>query len=150
MAVVKTFSTIMIAFLLLCTGSTAYAQLKLIPKERIDSVANPPLAPNASDLVFDDCVIRTECSAEDKGKLVYEYGFVNAGDAPLVISRLVSTCSCAVARADDRTVAPGMRGVIRLEYSPEGRMGLNIRRIFVYTDGQRQPSAILRLEVLHR
>jgi hypothetical protein len=76
-----------------------------------------------------------------------EYSFVNDGSSQLVISRLVSTCSCAVATYDKRVINPGERGVIRLVYNPKGRVGTNLQRVFVYTDENRQPTAILRLEV---
>ena len=44
-------------------------------------------------------------------------------------------------------VKPGERGVVRLIYNPKGRVGTNLQRVFVYTDDNLQPTAILRLEV---
>lgn len=129
---------------------SAIAQIKILPKERIDSIANPPLASNAAHVVFEKDRINAEFAAGDEQPRTYEYRFINKGKSPLVISRLVSTCSCAKAEYDKRVLAPGERGVIRLTYSPEGRIGTNIRRVFVYTGENTQPSAILRLEVTHR
>ena len=141
-------------FILLAAGlvlcQSAMAQIKILPKERIDSIANPPLAPNAGNVAFEREMITAEFASGDAAPRTFEYRFVNNGKDPLVITRLVSTCSCAKAEYDKRIVKPGERGVIRLIYSPEGRIGTNVRRVFVYTGENTQPSAVLRLEVTHR
>lgn len=129
---------------------TAMAQIKILPKERIDSIANPPLASNAAHVVFEKDRIKAVFPAGDEQPRTFEYRFINKGKSPLVISRLVSTCSCAKAEYDKRVLASGERGVIQLTYSPEGRIGTSIRRIFVYTGDNIQPSAILQLEVTHK
>lgn len=134
----------------LAFSHNAMAQIKILPKERIDSIANPPLAPNAGNVAFEREMITAEFALGDQESRTFEYGFVNKGKTPIVITRLVSTCSCAKAEYDKRVVKPGERGVIRLIYSPEGRIGKNIRRVFVYTGDNTQPSAVLRLEVTHK
>ena len=134
----------------LAFGQTAYAQLKILPKEKVDSVANPPLAANAKDIVFDCDRMIADYEPGDIQPRTFEYAFVNRGNSQIVITRLVSTCSCAVARYDKRVIGPNERGVIRLTYNPERRIGRQIRRVFVYTDENRQPSAVLRLEVTHK
>ena len=139
---------LLVAGLVLC--QSAMAQIKILPKERIDSIANPPLAPNAGNVAFEREMITAEFASDDQEPRTFEYGFVNNGKDPLVITRLVSTCSCAKAEYDKRIVKPGESGVIRLIYSPEGRIGTNVRRVFVYTGENTQPSAVLRLEVTHR
>ena len=139
---------LLVAGLVLC--QSAMAQIKILPKERIDSIANPPLAPNAGNVTFEREMITAEFASGDAAPRTFEYGFVNNGKDPLVITRLVSTCSCAKAEYDKRIVKPGESGVIRLIYSPEGRIGTNVRRVFVYTGENTQPSAVLRLEVTHR
>ena len=131
-------------------GHSAMAQIRILPKEKIDSIANPPLAPNAGNMAFERELIKAEFAPGDAVSRTFEYGFVNKGTHPLVIARLVSTCSCARAEYDRRIIEPGERGVIRLIYNPEGRLGKNVRRVFVYTDDNAQPSAVLRLEVTHR
>lgn len=141
---------LIVAVAALAFGQMASAQLKILPKEKIDSVANPPLASNAECMVF-DCDRKTaDYESGDIQPRTFEYGFVNNGNAPIVITRIVSTCSCAVARSDKRVIAPNQRGVISLTYNPERRIGRNIRRVFIYTDENKQPSAVLRLEVTHK
>lgn len=128
----------------------AMAQIKILPKERIDSIANPPLAPNAGNVAFERENIIAAFTLSDQEPRTFEYKFVNKGTSSIVITRLVSTCSCAKAEYDKRVIKPGERGVIRLMYSPEGRIGTNVRRVFVYTGENTQPSAVLRLEVTHK
>ena len=128
----------------------AMAQIKILPKERIDSIANPPLAPNAGNVAFELEKITAEFALSDQEPRTFEYKFVNKGNTPIVITRLISTCSCAKAEYDKRVIKPGERGVIRLIYSQEGRIGTNVRRVFVYTGENTQPSAVLRLEVTHK
>ena len=134
----------------LAFSHNAMAQIKILPKEKIDSIANPPLAPNAGNVAFERQMITAEFALGDQESRTFEYRFVNKGNTPIVITRLVSTCSCAKAEYDKRIVKPGESGVIRLIYSPEGRIGTNVRRVFVYTGENTQPSAVLRLEVTHR
>ena len=144
----KMFKFILLALVMVC-GQNSMAQIKVLPKERIDSIANPPLAPNAGNMAFERELIKAKFAPGDAASRTFEYGFVNKGTHPLVIARLVSTCSCARAEYDRRIIEPGERGVIRLIYNPEGRLGKNVRRVFVYTDDNTQPSAVLRLEVTH-
>ena len=129
------------------TCQIAGAQLRILPKSQIDSIANPPLAQNAGTMHFDKVLIDGVKMSQEDAPRIFEYSFVNRGSSSLVISRLVSTCSCAVATYDKRVVKPGERGVIRLTYNAKGRVGTNLQRVFVYTGDNTQPTAILRLEV---
>lgn len=53
------------------------------------------------------------------GDLVYEFRFTNTGDAPLVLTRVVTSCSCLKAHFHRRPVAPGDEGSIRIVYEPQ-------------------------------
>ena len=110
-------------------------------------VANPPLARNAGTMDFDKIIIDGVIMSPEDAPRTFEYSFVNRSISELVISKLVSTCSCATATYDKKVVKPGERGVVRLIYNPKGRVGTNLQRVFVYTDDNLQPTAILRLEV---
>ena len=52
------------------------------------------------------------------GDLVHEFRFVNDGTTPLVILRVVTSCSCLKASFSKRPVAPADSGVIRIVYEP--------------------------------
>lgn len=52
------------------------------------------------------------------GDLVHEFRFVNDGDRPLVLLRVITSCSCIKASFSKRPVAPADSGVIRIVYEP--------------------------------
>ena len=57
------------------------------------------------------------------GDLSCEIAFTNTGDAPLVVSRLITSSSCLRASCSRRPVAPGDSGVIRIVYQLSKRSG---------------------------
>lgn len=52
------------------------------------------------------------------GDLIHEFAFVNEGTVPLVLTRVITSCSCLKASYGRRPVAPGASGVIRITYEP--------------------------------
>ena len=52
------------------------------------------------------------------GDLVREFWFVNDGTAPLVLVRVITSCSCLKASFSKRPVEPADSGVIRITYEP--------------------------------
>lgn len=52
------------------------------------------------------------------GELTQEFAFRNEGTAPLVIVRVLTSCSCFRASFPKRPVPPGGTGVIRVVYEP--------------------------------
>ena len=52
------------------------------------------------------------------GDLTREFRFVNDGTKPLVILRVITSCSCLKATFSKRPVAPADSGVIRIVYQP--------------------------------
>lgn len=127
--------------------SAASAQIRIISREKLDSVSNPPLAANAAYLDFVKRHIKAEPLSEDDAPRQYSFPFRNVSDKEVTISRIVSSCSCAQARSENTVVAPGEESSVIVTYNPKGHPGRFERRIFVYTDDNAQPSAILRLSV---
>ena len=52
------------------------------------------------------------------GDLVREFRFTNDGTEPLVLLRVIISCSCLKADFSKRPVAPGDSGVVRITYQP--------------------------------
>lgn len=52
------------------------------------------------------------------GALTRDFVFRNEGSAPLVIVRVLTSCSCFKASFPKRPVAPGGQGIIRVTYEP--------------------------------
>lgn len=121
--------------------------MKILPREKIDNVANPRLSPDSAAFRFDTRHIVAEPMTEDDAPSTYIFKFENAGDRTLNIDRLVSTCSCASASIDKKEVKPGERAEIAVRYNPKGHPGRFERRIFVYASGVNDPAAVLKLTV---
>lgn len=133
--------------LFLLSTSAAFPQIRLVPREKVESVANPRLSRDSAALAFDTGHIVAEPMTEDDRPQTFVYRFTNVGDRTLEIKRLVSTCSCASAVALNRSVAPGEASEIRVTYYPKGHPGRFERKVFVYTEAEDAPAAVLRLSV---
>ena len=73
--------------------------------------------------------------ARKGGDLVHEFGFTNEGTAPLVVLRVVTSCSCLKATYTRQPVAPGKSGVIRIVYEPhKSEPGTFNRVIQIYSN----------------
>jgi hypothetical protein len=125
----------------------AEAQIKIVPREQLEALANPRHSPDSAWLKFDSRHIDGGQINEDDAPVTFRYAFVNEGPAEVSIKRLVSTCSCAVAVCDRKTVGPGESAQITLTYDPKGHPGTFLRRVFVYTQEGTSPAAILSLAV---
>ena len=127
-----------------CHGVSA--QLKIVPKERLDSVACPPLSPDAAFLRLDrTTVLLGELSSDGPvSKVLLKIS--NSGDKDLKINRITTTCSCVSALSDRLVIKPGEITNLRVSFNPRGHIGFQKYRVHVYTDGNRNPSAILNLE----
>lgn len=133
--------------LFFATFLCSQGQMRILPKEKIESVNNPRMSPDTAFLRFDRISIAADPMNEDDAPESFIYPFSNVGSDTLEIKRLVSTCSCATARFSRRTVAPGESGEIIVRYNPEGHPGRFERKVFVYTQEGNDPSAVLRLSV---
>ena len=99
-------------FLLLGVSVCAKAQMKILPREKIDNVANPRLSPDSAALKLETRHIVAEPINEDDAPSTYIFRFENVGQRTLNIDRLVSTCSCASASIDKKEVKPDERAEI--------------------------------------
>lgn len=126
---------------------SAQAQIKVIPREKLEAVANPRLSPDSASLQFDVRKIVAGPMNETDAPKPFRYKMTNVGDAPVSITRINTTCSCANAVCDRKIVRPGESAVITVTYDPKGHPGRFERRIFVYTDEGKSPAAVLSLSV---
>lgn len=123
----------------------AGAQGIIVPQHVLDSIANPPVDRNKA-LVFECESIDVGRLSEDDAPLQFNFPFRNAGTRPLVITRVETTCGCAVAHFDRKPVLPGASGWITVVYNPHGHPGRLLRHIYVYTDSSAVHPSI-RLEI---
>lgn len=104
-----------------------------ITRQLIDSVANPPLDRNEA-LRFDREVLEVGTLGEDDAPQTYRFAFVNAGREPLVITKVSTSCGCAMPTFGREPVAPGGRAEIAVRFTPKGHPGTLNRHVYVYTN----------------
>ena len=126
---------------------TASAQMRIISREKVDEVSNPRLSADSASVVFDTKHIVAEPMTEDDAPKNFIYTFMNVGEEPIEILRLVSTCSCATATCTVKSVAPGESAQITVRYNPKGHPGRFERKVFMYTQPGTNPAAVLKLTV---
>ncbi len=137
--------------IVLLHAAVSHAQIRTVPKELLDSIANPAEDVSGSFMKFETKRIVTGIIEEDGIPPVYGFRFVNVSDKPLEIRNITSSCGCIVAECSAAAVNPGDSAVVSVTYYPKGHPGRFERRIFVYTgtSGTR-PAAVLYLDATVR
>lgn len=136
-----------IIIFLMCLGLGSQAQMKIIPREKLEAVNNPQLSPAAKNLKFDVLHIEADPMGEDDGIKTFVYRFENIGNETVTIKRIVTTCTCVTAVCRKEIIQPKDSSEIEVRYNPKGHPGKFDRKVFVYTDDSQMPAAILRLSV---
>ena len=143
----RIFRIILTAFLALGIMPEASAQLKLVSKEKLQSVNSPQLSKDSASLSFVTKHIVAEPMCEDDAPKTYKFELTNVGRGKLEIKRIVTTCSCVQAVCLNRVLASGEKSEITVTYNPKGHPGKFERKIFVYTQDGDVPAAVLKLSV---
>lgn len=125
----------------------AAAQIKLVPKEKLDSIANPVLSPEAGYLKFDKTVLTLPTMSEQDPPARMSFLMTNVSDKELRLTSLSTSCSCVTARSDRQTLKPGESATIKVTYYPEGHLGTFTHRVNIFTGGYKEPSALLKVNI---
>lgn len=143
----RPYTLISAIFVAAISAATASAQIKIVPQDRLKAVSDPVLSADSAALAFDVRHIVAEPMNEDDLPKSFVFPFTNESDATVRIHRLVSTCSCAAAICLVKEVQPGESSEIIVSYNPKGHPGKFERKVFVYTQDDNDPAAVLRLSV---
>lgn len=88
-------------------------------------------------------VIVADTTIYDFGEIKEEGGIVscvfkinNAGEAPLVITRVITPCGCTTTEWTKEPIAPGESGEIKVSYNPAGRPGPFTKVLSIYSNGK--------------
>lgn len=131
---------------LLLAATPLYGQFRIIPRERLDSLAHPATAEGCEAMTFERTKIDAGTLGEDDAPSTYAFRWRNTGESPLVVTRVQTTCGCAAAAYDKRPVLTNGTGEIKVTYRPKGHPGSFVRKIYVFTQlSDVQPTAILVL-----
>ena len=83
-----------------------------------------------------------EVEFESDGKRIFK--FKNIGTAPLVFTRISSSCGCTIPKKPEKPIEPGGEGEIEVEYDTK-REGLFMKAISVVSNSK-NPSTVLRIK----
>ena len=83
-----------------------------------------------------------EVEFESDGKRVFK--FKNIGNAPLVFTRISSSCGCTIPKKPEKPIEPGDSGEIEVEYDTK-RVGIFMKAISVVSNSKNS-SIVLRIK----
>jgi len=75
---------------------------------------------------------------------VRTFEFTNTGDAPLIISKVNSSCGCTVPKKPDGPVMPGEKGEIQVKYDTKRVMP--IRKTITVLSNAETPTVALKIK----
>jgi hypothetical protein len=74
------------------------------------------------------------------------FTFKNTGDAPLIISRVKSSCGCTVPKKPEEPIMPGKTGEIKVKYDTNRVMPF--RKTITVTSNAETPTVALKIKGL--
>ncbi len=96
-------------------------------------------------IVFDNIEHDFGTFKENAGSQSYNFGFVNKGGTPLILSNVQASCGCTTPEWSQKPIAPGEKGFIKVSYNPQNRPGPFNKTITVSANGE-TPRTILRIK----
>jgi len=72
------------------------------------------------------------------------FKFKNTGDAPLIITKVKSSCGCTVPKKPEEPIMPGMTGEIEVKYDTKRVMP--IRKTITVTSNAETPTVALKIK----
>ena len=72
------------------------------------------------------------------------FEFTNTGDAPLIISKVSSSCGCTIPKKPEKPILPGETGEIQVKYDTK-RVG-PIRKAITVISNASTPTKVLKIK----
>lgn len=79
---------------------------------------------------------------EEDGVVSFDFELKNPGDAPLIISRVASSCGCTTPVWPKEPIAPGGKATIKASYDPKGRPGPFNKTITVFSNASQSGTVL--------
>ena len=144
-----------IRFFLLCVVIGQFRAVEarnvhFTPQEKTDTLINPPLIKGAEHILrFDKTVLNIGTLTEDDAPKMYRFTCTNVSGKAINLTRVRTTCGCAVADVRTGEISPGETRVVVLTYHPKNHPGTIDTNAFVYlSSSDKMPVARLRESVL--
>lgn len=133
--------------------TSAEAQIRIVPRERLDSVANPATVGKGRVLFsegrtanVDIPIVEFGTLSEDSEPWSRTIEWTNRGNEPLVVTRVTTGCNCVRVEHSVQPVRVGAKGWIKVSFDPKGRVGGVVQRVWIYTNlSAKTPTAVLEL-----
>jgi len=116
---------IIFAFVLFASSSLIFGQEKIAEIQFKETVIDYGIIENGED-----------------GAKIFE--FKNTGNAPLIFSRIFSSCGCTIPKKPEKPILPGESGEIQVNYDTK-RTGIFQKAITVRSNAK-TPNIILRIK----
>lgn len=111
------------------------AQMRILPRARVDSLVRAAEAPRywiSPFLACDSLCVDAGELAENGGPVRVEYRLHNMGGEDLLLGRVETSCSCVKATVSPLFLRADSTAVVRAEYDPKGHPGRHPRYISIY------------------
>ena len=142
-----------IRFFLLCVVIGQFRAVEarnvhFTPQEKTDTLINPPLIKGAERILrFDKTVLNIGTLTEDDAPKMYRFTCTNVSGKDINLTRVRTTCGCAVADVRTGEISPGETRVVVLTYHPKNHPGTIDTNAFVYlSSSDKMPVARLLRE----
>ena len=95
--------------------------------------------------------IKFETNSIDYGQIDYDsdgtrvFKFKNVGEAPLVFTRISSSCGCTIPKKPEKPILPGESEKIQVKYDTK-RVGFIRKSITVTSNAASSPTTILKIK----
>lgn len=123
------------------------AQIRILPKEKLESVNSPKLSGDSAALSFDTRHITAAPLKDDDAPETFTFRMTNVSREVINVRKLTTTCSCVSATAGQNILNPGESTSLMVRYNPKGHIGRFEHKVLVYTQPGNDPAAVLRLNV---
>lgn len=143
----RVLAVISILLALGISSEDAQAQIRILSREALEAVDSPRLSRDSSSLVLGTRHINAAPMREADPPATFRTEISNAGDNPVDIRRISTTCSCVTASAEKTRLMPGDKTGLTVRYDPKGHMGRFDHKVFIYTMPGNAPAAYLSLSV---
>lgn len=88
---------------------------------------------------------------DDGGKVSHKFYIVNNGTAPLLITKVTTSCSCTKASYRKAPVAPDDSTALEVTYNPKGQKGFFVSPVVIFSNApQRKDIVVVTGEVAKR
>ncbi|MDO4789765.1 MAG: DUF1573 domain-containing protein [Porphyromonas sp.] len=83
---------------------------------------------------------------EKDGSVKHDFVIVNKGNAPLVITKVMSSCGCTTPKYSQEPIPPGKSSIITVIYDPTNRVYPFVKTVSVYSNGKDGAPLILTIK----